>query len=237
MVALSKRHTIYEWSAQGAVDPIPVARAKGVYFWTPDGKRYPRLQQSADVREHRPRRRARHPRHPGPGGDARLRQPVHGDRGPGAPRRQAGDDHAGRHRHASSSPTAAPKPTRTPSRWPAGSPAATKILARYRSYHGGTGGAITLTGDPRRWAAEPGIPGVVHVPDFYHGVNRAAGHRRGSAGAARGSDRVGRREDHRRLHHRAGHRHQRHPGAAGRLSRGHPRAVRQARHPARSPTR
>ena len=51
-----------------------------------------------------------------------------------------------------------------------------KILARYRSYHGGTGGAITLTGDPRRWAAEPGIPGVVHVPDFYHGVNRAVGH-------------------------------------------------------------
>src|SRR4029450_11287979 len=37
MVALSKRHTIYEWSAQGAVDPIPAARAKGVYFWTPAG--------------------------------------------------------------------------------------------------------------------------------------------------------------------------------------------------------
>jgi taurine--2-oxoglutarate transaminase len=47
-----------------------------------------------------------------------------------------------------------------------------KILARYRSYHGGTAGAITLTGDPRRWAAEPGIPGVVHVPDPYHGIQR-----------------------------------------------------------------
>ncbi len=34
-----------------------------------------------------------------------------------------------------------------------------KILARYRSYHGGTAGAITLTGDPRRWAAEPGHAG------------------------------------------------------------------------------
>ena len=33
-----------------------------------------------------------------------------------------------------------------------------KILARYRSYHGATAGSITLTGDPRRWAAEPGIP-------------------------------------------------------------------------------
>ena len=40
MVALTKRHTLYEWSAQAAVDPIPVARAKGVYFWTPEGKRF-----------------------------------------------------------------------------------------------------------------------------------------------------------------------------------------------------
>jgi taurine--2-oxoglutarate transaminase len=47
-----------------------------------------------------------------------------------------------------------------------------KIMARYRSYHGGTGGSITLTGDPRRWAAEPGIPGVVRVLDPYHGVER-----------------------------------------------------------------
>jgi taurine--2-oxoglutarate transaminase len=36
-----------------------------------------------------------------------------------------------------------------------------KVLAAYRSYHGATAGAITLTGDPRRWASEPGIPGVV----------------------------------------------------------------------------
>ena len=40
MVELCKRHTIYEWSAQSAIDPIPVARAEGVYFWTPEGKRY-----------------------------------------------------------------------------------------------------------------------------------------------------------------------------------------------------
>jgi taurine--2-oxoglutarate transaminase len=37
-----------------------------------------------------------------------------------------------------------------------------KIYASWKSYHGATGGAITLTGDPRRWPAEPGIPGVVH---------------------------------------------------------------------------
>jgi taurine--2-oxoglutarate transaminase len=42
-----------------------------------------------------------------------------------------------------------------------------KIIARYRSYHGATAGGITLTGDPRRWAAEPGIPGVVRMFDPY----------------------------------------------------------------------
>ena len=42
-----------------------------------------------------------------------------------------------------------------------------KIIARYRSYHGATGGAITLTGDPRRWHAEPGLPGVVRMLDPY----------------------------------------------------------------------
>jgi taurine--2-oxoglutarate transaminase len=47
-----------------------------------------------------------------------------------------------------------------------------KILAFYRSYHGGTAGAITLTGDPRRWAAEPGLPGIVHVLNPYHGIQR-----------------------------------------------------------------
>src|SRR5439155_17616966 len=47
-----------------------------------------------------------------------------------------------------------------------------KILARYRSYHGATNGSMSLTGDPRRWAIEPGMPGVVHVLDPYHGIER-----------------------------------------------------------------
>src|SRR5437773_126915 len=40
IVELCRRHTLFEWSAQAAVDPIPVARAKGIYFWTPEDKRY-----------------------------------------------------------------------------------------------------------------------------------------------------------------------------------------------------
>jgi taurine--2-oxoglutarate transaminase len=47
-----------------------------------------------------------------------------------------------------------------------------KIMARYRSYHGATAGAVALTGDPRRWITEPGMPGVVRVTDPYHGIQR-----------------------------------------------------------------
>jgi len=42
-----------------------------------------------------------------------------------------------------------------------------KIITRYRSYHGATAGALSLSGDPRRWGGEPGIPGVVRILDPY----------------------------------------------------------------------
>ena len=98
IIALSKKHTIFEWSAQGAVDPIPVARSKGVYFWTPEGKRYldfnsqlmcvnighaddrvvKAIQDQAAV--------------------APVRQPVHGNGTARPAGREAGGDHARRHR-------------------------------------------------------------------------------------------------------------------------------------------
>src|SRR6187431_3804190 len=40
IVSLCRQHTLFEWSAQSKVDPVPMARAKGVHFWTPEGKRY-----------------------------------------------------------------------------------------------------------------------------------------------------------------------------------------------------
>ena len=40
IVELCRRHTLFEWSAHAAVDTIPVARAKGIYCWTPEDKRY-----------------------------------------------------------------------------------------------------------------------------------------------------------------------------------------------------
>src|SRR4051812_33134189 len=40
IVRLSKKHSVFEWSAQAAVAPIPMAKAKGSYFWDANGKRY-----------------------------------------------------------------------------------------------------------------------------------------------------------------------------------------------------
>ena len=172
IVRLSKAHTLYEWSAQSKVDPIPVAGAKGCWFWTPEGKRYPGLQQPTDVREHRSRPRAGHQSHPGSGGLARVREPVHGDRGR-APSSDSGwlpsrpgdiDIFFFTNGGAEANENAIKLARQYTGRH--------KILARYRSYHGATGGAMTLTGDPRRWASEPGIPGVVHFLDPWRGLQR-----------------------------------------------------------------
>src|SRR5512135_154951 len=40
MVALCKQYTFWSWSAQDSVNPIPMDRAEGIYFWDADGKRY-----------------------------------------------------------------------------------------------------------------------------------------------------------------------------------------------------
>jgi taurine--2-oxoglutarate transaminase len=171
MVALARQHTLYEWSAQSKVEPIPVARAKGVYFWTPEGRRY------IDFNSQLMCVNIGH-------GDERVIRAVQQQVATLAyanpfmatePRARLGARLAGitpgdidtfffTNGGAEANENAVKLARLFTGRH--------KIVARYRSYHGATGGAITLTGDPRRWAAEPGMPGVVHVLDPYHGIAR-----------------------------------------------------------------
>ena len=171
IVALSRKHTIYEWSAQSKVDPIPVARAKGIYFWTPEGKRFidfnsqlmcvnighgderviKAIQEQAAVLAYA---------NPFMATEARARL------GAKLAEITPGDIDAFFFTNGGAE---ANENAIKIARWYTGRH---KILAFYRSYHGGTAGSITLTGDPRRWAAEPGLPGIVHVLNPYHGVQR-----------------------------------------------------------------
>jgi taurine---2-oxoglutarate transaminase len=164
---LSRETTLYEWTSQRAMQPLVIDHAKGIYFWDADGKRY------MDFNSQLMCVNIGH-------GDQRVIDAI-----------KAQMDQV-----CYVAPTTATTAVRaelgrllqeiTPgnltkafftnggaeanenaikiARWVTGRQ---KIVARYRSYHGATAGAISLTGDPRRWAAEPGIPGVVHVLDPY----------------------------------------------------------------------
>jgi taurine--2-oxoglutarate transaminase len=171
IVDLCKKHTLYEWSAQSKVDPIPVAGAKGIYFYTPEGKRYIDFNSqlmSVNIGH----------------GDERVVQAIAQQ---AATLAYANPFMATEVRARLGAKLAELTPGDIDTFFfTNGGAEATenaikisrfftgrhKIMARYRSYHGATGGSITLTGDPRRWAAEPGIPGVVHVLDPYHGIER-----------------------------------------------------------------
>lgn len=167
ILPLSLEHSFWTWSAQGKVSPIPVTRAKGVYFWDASGKRYldfnsmtmcvnighgdervieAMVQQIRELPFAAPGMATRARAELGqllaevtPPGLTKFLYTLGGaDANENAVKLARG--YTGRH----------------------------KILTRYRSYHGATAGAMALTGDPRRTAWEPDLmPGVVHFLDPY----------------------------------------------------------------------
>ena len=167
ILPLSMEHSFWTWSAQGRVEPIPVIRAQGVYFWDSAGKRYldfNSMTMCVNIGHGDARvidaicQQARELTYAGPGMATRPRAllgkllseitPKGLDRflftlgGADANENAIKLARAATGRH--------------------------KVLARYRSYHGASAGAMALTGDPRRWAWEPGLmPGVVHFLDPY----------------------------------------------------------------------
>ena len=171
IVALAKKHTLFEWSAQEGIDPLAIARARGVYFWTSDGRRF------IDFNSQLMCVNIGH-------GDARVVRAMEEQAATLAyanpslvtePRARLGA------KLASIAPgdidvffftTGGGEANEHAIKLARLATGRHKILARYRSYHGATAGSITLTGDPRRWPSEPGIPGVVHVLDPYHGIER-----------------------------------------------------------------
>src|SRR5678809_1249869 len=173
IVELSRRHTLFEWSAQSAVDPIPVARAKGIYFWTSDGKRYIDFNSqlmcvNIGHGDERVVRAIQEQAAVLPYANPFMATEVRARLGAKLAEITPGDIEAFFFTNGGAE---ANENAIRIARMFSGRH---KIGARYRSHHGGTAGALTLTGDPRRWAAEPGIPGVFRIPEFYHGIQRGS---------------------------------------------------------------
>jgi taurine---2-oxoglutarate transaminase len=168
ILPISREHAFFTWSAQAKINPIPIKRAKGVYFWDVDGKRYLDFNSmtmcvNAGHGNERIIRaiqeQAAELPYAAPGMTTKVRalaSKAIADISPGGQLTKVlftlgGADanenaikiaraHTGRH----------------------------KILTRYRSYHGATAGAMAATGDPRRVVWEPNLmPGIVHFLDPY----------------------------------------------------------------------
>jgi len=161
-----RNYVLHSWSVQSKVSPLPVAGGEGRYFWDYDGKRYldfasqlvnlnighqhPKIVQAIKDQADRL---------------CTIGPPMANDKRSELARLVAevtpGDlcrtffTNGGAEANENAIKLA---------RWYTGRH---KIVARYRSYHGATAGAVTLTGDPRRWHAEPGLPGVVRMFDPY----------------------------------------------------------------------
>jgi 4-aminobutyrate aminotransferase-like enzyme len=169
MKALCKKHTMYSWAATDGVDPLAIDRAEGVYMYEPSGKRYLDFNSqlmSVGIGHSHPKVIAAMKAQldsliycfPGTATEVRARfsQQLAG--------LVPGDINTffftlGGAEANENAIRAARMYT-----------GKFKILSRYRSYHGATSATMQLTGDPRRWANEPGSPGFIRVmdPSPYH---------------------------------------------------------------------
>ena len=166
IVNQNKEFTFFSWSIQGTVNPIPVTKAEGVYFWDVDGKRYidfSSMLMNANIGH-------QHPKVVKAIQDQASQlcfvQPAMAT----APRGELGE------LLSKVTPGNLKKTFFCLGGAEANENAIKiarmftgkfKILARYRSYHGATYGAIALTGDYRRPPVEPAMPGVIHFLDPY----------------------------------------------------------------------
>ena len=167
ILPIAMEHSFWTWSAQAKVSPIPVTRAKGVYFWDANGKRYldfNSMTMCVNI---------------GHGDERVINAIIEQARAlpyaaPGMatkPRAILGnlltEITPGNLNHFMFTLGGADA-NENAVKLARGYTGKHKILTRYRSYHGATAGAMALTGDPRRLPWEPNLmPGVVHFLDPY----------------------------------------------------------------------
>lgn len=164
--AIDKEHVFGTWSFQGEVSPTEVTHAEGVRFTDADGNEFvdlssqlmcSNLGHSADKVADAIADQVRDAAYVAPNYTTEVRAKL----GETLAEVTPGDLSK---TFFSTSGTEAVEAAIKIARFYTGKQ---KILSRYRSYHGATYGSISVTGDPRRLEAEPGIPGTVKAPDPY----------------------------------------------------------------------
>jgi len=164
MIDACLKHTLFDWSATSKVSPLAIERAKGVWLYGPDGKRYLDFNSqlmSVNIGHGHPKVLAAM--------KAQIDKLTYVF--PGAATEP-------RARLATKLAELVPGNLNTFFFTLGGAEANEnaikvarmytgkfKILSRYRSYHGATHGCMQMTGDPRRLASEPGAPGFIRVLD------------------------------------------------------------------------
>jgi taurine--2-oxoglutarate transaminase len=164
----SKKYNLHSWSVQGALKPMVITKAEGIYFWDDAGNRY------ADMSSQLVNSNLGH-------GNKALIQAIKDQaekmafigpafaidvRSEAAQRlvEFAGPAFEGgkvlfTNAGAESNENALRICKQYTGRW--------KFLSMYNSYHGSTFGASSLTGEERRFPAEPGVPGFFHFDGPY----------------------------------------------------------------------
>ena len=164
ILRLNREYTFFSWSAQAKINPIVIDRAEGIHFWDPDGKRY------IDFNSQLMSINIGH-------GDARVADAIAEQAHKlafAAP--QFATEVRGRLGQLLAEITpgdlnrffftlGGAEANENALRMARMYTGRQKVVAYHRSYHGATAGAISVTGDPRRWANEPGIPGIIRVLD------------------------------------------------------------------------
>jgi taurine--2-oxoglutarate transaminase len=172
IVALAKRYTLFDWSAQGTIAPMAVDRAEGVYFYGVDGTRY------LDFNSQLMGVNIGH-------GDKRVIDAI-AKQGAKLPYITPFAAYETRALLGEKLATLWPgdmeksfftlggaEANENAVRMAKAFTGRQKVRVRYRAYHGATYLTANLTGDPRRWANEsPPVPGIVRVLDPYHGPDR-----------------------------------------------------------------
>ncbi|MEO7126584.1 MAG: aspartate aminotransferase family protein [Nakamurella sp.] len=163
---LDRAHVFHSWSAQRNLDPLPVASALGSHFTDFDGNRYLDFSSqlvNINIGYQHPKLVAAIQEQ---AGKLCSIQPGFSNDARSEAARLLAELAPGDLNHVFFTNGGA-EANENAMRMARAATGRLKVLSAYRSYHGATAGAIALTGEPRRWANEPGMPGIVHFTGPY----------------------------------------------------------------------